>query len=76
VPHLCGFYPDICLVTEEKAGKNLSDSDFSMAHSNISQLNIIFQTVFAIWVSHAKINLHLKNSCAVGRDSSIVFDPP
>jgi len=24
VPHLCGFYPGICLITEEKARKNLS----------------------------------------------------
>ena len=24
VPRLCGFYPGICLTTEEKAGKNLS----------------------------------------------------
>ena len=24
VPHLCGFYPDICLTTEEIARKNLS----------------------------------------------------
>ena len=24
VPHLCGFYPGICLTTEEKAWKNLS----------------------------------------------------
>jgi len=24
VPHLCGFYPGICLTTEEKARKNLS----------------------------------------------------
>jgi len=25
-PRLCGFYPDICLKTEEKARKNLSQS--------------------------------------------------
>jgi hypothetical protein len=24
VPHLCGFYPGICLTTEEKARRNLS----------------------------------------------------
>ena len=24
VPHLCGFYPGICLTTEEKARENLS----------------------------------------------------
>jgi hypothetical protein len=24
VPHFCGFYPGICLTTEEKARKNLS----------------------------------------------------
>jgi hypothetical protein len=26
VPRLCGFYPGICLTTEEKARKNLSQS--------------------------------------------------
>jgi hypothetical protein len=26
VPHLCGFYPGICLTTEEKARKTLSQS--------------------------------------------------
>ena len=26
VPRLCGLYPGICLTTEEKAGKNLSQA--------------------------------------------------
>jgi len=30
VPHLCGFYPGICLTTEEKARKNLSQGSRSV----------------------------------------------
>jgi hypothetical protein len=30
VPRLCGFYPDICLTTEEKARKNLSHGKCSI----------------------------------------------
>jgi len=28
VPHLCGFYPVICLTTEEKVRKNLSQGSY------------------------------------------------
>jgi len=28
VPRLCGFYPGICLTTEEKARKNLSQGSY------------------------------------------------
>jgi len=27
MPHLCGFYPGICLTTEERAGRNLSQGN-------------------------------------------------
>jgi hypothetical protein len=30
VPRLCGFYPGICLTTEEKARKNLSQGSHSL----------------------------------------------
>ena len=30
VPHLCEFYPDICLITEEKARKNLNQGSRRM----------------------------------------------
>ena len=30
VPRLCGFYPGICLTTEEKARKNLSQGSISL----------------------------------------------
>jgi hypothetical protein len=29
MPHLCGFYPGVCLTTEEKAWKNLSQGSFA-----------------------------------------------
>jgi len=32
VPRLCGLYPGICLITEEKARKNLSQYDLSCVH--------------------------------------------
>jgi len=32
VPCLCGFYPDICLSTEEKARKNLSQGSHTQAY--------------------------------------------
>jgi len=32
VPRLCGFYPGICLTTEEKAWKNLSQGSHTYYH--------------------------------------------
>jgi len=39
VPHLCEFYPGICLTTEEKARKNLSKvkKNLSQVKKNLSQ---------------------------------------
>jgi len=38
VPRLCEFYPDICLTTEEKAWKNLSQGNrnLSQVKKNLS----------------------------------------
>jgi hypothetical protein len=40
MPRLCEFYPDICLTTEEKARKNLSQGkkNLSQAKKNLSQV--------------------------------------
>ena len=39
VPRFCEFYPDICLTTEEKARKNLSQGkkNLSQGNKNLSQ---------------------------------------
>ena len=39
VPHLCKFYPGICLTTEEKAQKNLSQDkkNLRQGKKNLSQ---------------------------------------
>jgi hypothetical protein len=36
VPSLCGFYPDICLITEEKARENLKKHGKSFRVRNVS----------------------------------------
>ena len=33
MPHFCGFHPDICLTTEEKARKNLSQSSHTWTYN-------------------------------------------
>ena len=42
VPHLCEFYPGICLTTEEKARKNLSQGkkNLSQVKKNLSQSTV------------------------------------
>jgi hypothetical protein len=42
VPRLCEFYPDICLITEEKARKNLSQGkkNLSQVKKNLSQSTV------------------------------------
>jgi hypothetical protein len=55
VPRLCEFYPGICLTTEEKARKNLSQ-----AKKNLSQVkkNLSQSTVTISWC-HSEPILHL-----------------
>jgi hypothetical protein len=45
VPRLCEFYPDICLTTEEKTRKNLSQGK-----KNLSQVtkNLNYSTVYIL----------------------------
>jgi hypothetical protein len=42
VPRLCKFYPGICLTTEEKAQKNLSQGkkNLSQVKKNLSQRTV------------------------------------
>jgi hypothetical protein len=42
MPHLCEFYPGICLTTEEKAWKNLSQGkkNLSQGKKNLSQSTV------------------------------------
>jgi len=44
VPRLCEFYPDICLTTEEKARKNLSQGkrNLSQVKKNLGQSTVMF----------------------------------
>ena len=52
VPRLCEFYPGICLTTEEKARKNLSQrkKNLSQRKKNLSQVkkNLSHSTVYIL----------------------------
>jgi hypothetical protein len=56
VPRLCEFYPGICLTTEEKARKNLSQGkkNLSQVKKNLSQ-----STVYALQ-KHPHKHTHYK----------------
>jgi hypothetical protein len=54
VPHLCGCYPDICLTTEEKAWKNLSQGS---RRKNVRMTNKMH--IF----SHQFIPIKLSSTC-------------
>ena len=62
VPRLCEFYPGICLTTEEKARKNLSQGkkNLSQVKKNLSQFkkNLSHSTVYIL----AKTPTHYKPS--------------
>jgi hypothetical protein len=47
VPRLCGFYPGICLTTEEKARKNLSQGSHTCA-VHVGAFIVIFNVNFNI----------------------------
>jgi len=52
MPHLCDFYPGICLTTEEKARKNLSQGkrNLSQVKKNLSQVkkNLSQSTIYIL----------------------------
>ena len=52
MPRLCEFYPGICLTTEEKARKNLSQGkkNLSQVKKNLSQVkkNLSQSTVYIL----------------------------
>jgi hypothetical protein len=54
VPRLCEFYPGICLTTEEKARKNLSQDK-----KNLSQVNKNFQSEYSTHIT--KTPTHVSN---------------
>jgi len=43
VPRLCGFYPGICLTTEEKARKNFSQGSHTFSIEILSQIFLIIR---------------------------------
>ena len=43
VPRICGFYPGICLTTEEKARKNLSQSTVYIFKSTVYSFYVLTQ---------------------------------
>jgi hypothetical protein len=49
VPHLCGFYPGICLTTEEKARKNLSPS-FCVSYAVTFCVLVTFTVLIAMLI--------------------------
>jgi len=55
VPCLCEFNPGICLTTEEKARKNLSQGTFYLKIT--VQVHLIFNALFALKVSHRPAEL-------------------
>jgi len=57
VPRLCEFYPGICLTTEEKARKNLSQSkkNLSQVKKNLSQ-STYYQNTHTLTHTHTLQN--------------------
>ena len=61
MPRLCEFYPGICLTTEEKARKNLSQGkkNFSQVKKNLSQSTVyIYQKTHTHTHTHAHTHTH------------------
>jgi hypothetical protein len=54
VPRLCEFYPGICLTTEEKARKTLSQG-----RKNLSQVKNLSQSTAYIYQTHTLQNPHI-----------------
>jgi hypothetical protein len=57
VPRLCEFYPGICLTTEEKGRKNLSQGkkNLSQGKKNLSQVKNLSQITLYILPKHPHI---------------------
>ena len=76
VPRLCEFYPGICLTTEEKARKNLSQGkkNLSQVKKNLSQ-----GTVYILTNTHTNTHLHgqtLQEDSYDSLDPETVLDRP
>jgi len=48
VPRLCGFYPGICLTTEEKSRKNLSQGGHTYTYNNDNDLENLCVVVVSL----------------------------
>jgi len=55
VPRLCEFYPGICLTTEEKAWKNLSQGKKNLSHV---KKNLSHSIVYIYQNTHTLQNPH------------------
>ena len=60
VPRLCEFYPGICLTTEEKARKTLSQGkkNLSQVKKNLSQSTVYILPKHSHKHTHYKIHTH------------------
>jgi hypothetical protein len=60
VPHLCGFYPGICLTTEEKGRKNLEQGKISVRKNlKHGKTSSIFQVN-----AHSQLNICINSTIA------------
>ena len=74
VPRLCGLYPGICLTTEEKARKNLSQDSRRVPATKLqdvkSQSTVILTAVkIRINVKRKKMNCYLLARVIISRKS-------
>jgi len=60
VPRLCGFYPGICLTTEEKAQKNLSQSGHSIP---FTPNKVACTTAIVHYRAQARYLLRVQTAC-------------
>jgi len=66
VPRLCGFYPGICLTTEEKAWKNLSQGGHSTYILNIKSMLGGYIECSETWNLHFLNQYFPLSTCVIG----------
>jgi hypothetical protein len=62
VPLLCGFYPGICLTTEEKARKNPSWNDWSRRNDNLPKRPLLLPNRRGVIISERNLIFTLTDS--------------
>jgi len=68
VPRLCKFYPGICLITEEKARKTLSQGkkNLSEVNKNLSQCTVFSVSVqYTQSVCSMQVSVQYTSQCTV-----------